>query len=65
MYINEAAYLDSHRVDVDLLVEIIEQSNSLDDHCVDLVGREFELESTHRVTETKGHRVEVFCVDTA
>ena len=37
--------LDSHRVDVDLLVEVVEQGDGLHDHRVDLVGRELELET--------------------
>jgi hypothetical protein len=57
------AHLDSHGVNVDLLVEIIEQSNGLDDHGVDLVGRELELESRHRVTETERHGVQVLLLD--
>lgn len=56
-------HLDSHRVDVNLLVKIVEQGNSLDNHRVDFVSGEFELESTHRVTETERHGVEVFGVD--
>lgn len=38
-------HLDSHGVDVDLLVKVVKEGNSLDDHGVDLVGRELELES--------------------
>lgn len=37
--------LHTHSVDVNLLVEVIEESDSLDDHGVDLVRRELELES--------------------
>lgn len=36
-------HLDAHRVDVDLLVEVIEESDGLNDHGVDLVGGELEL----------------------
>lgn len=39
------SYLNSHGVDVDLLVKIVKEGNSLDDHGVNLVGRELELES--------------------
>jgi hypothetical protein len=37
-------YLHSHGVNVDFLVEIIKESDSLNDHSVDLVRGEFELE---------------------
>ena len=37
------AYLYPHGVDVDFLVEIVEESDSLNDHSVDFVRREFEL----------------------
>jgi len=59
-----ATHLDSHRVDVDLLVQVVEQGNGLDDHRVDLVRRELELESGHRVTETEGHGVQVLLLNT-
>ena len=36
--------LDAHRVDVDFLVKIVEKSDSLHNHGVDLVGRKLELE---------------------
>jgi hypothetical protein len=62
---NALTHLDSHRVDVDLLVQIVEKCDSLDDHGVDLVGRELELETRQRVTETKGHSAQVLWVDTA
>jgi hypothetical protein len=38
------AYLDTHGVDVDLLVEVVEESNCLDHHSVNLVRRELDLE---------------------
>ena len=37
--------LDTHAVNVDFLVEVVEQGNGLDDHSVDLVGGEFEFEA--------------------
>lgn len=44
-------YLHPHCVNVDLLVEIVEESDSLNDHSVDLVGGEFELEPVKRAIE--------------
>ena len=52
-------FLDSHGVDVELLVEVVEQRNGLDDHDVDLVWAETELEARERVRETKRHGVNV------
>ena len=59
---NRRTHLDSHRVYVDLLVEVIEQRDGLNDHRVDLVGRELELEPGQRVTETEAHRSDVLLV---
>jgi hypothetical protein len=44
-------YLDSHSVNVDLLVQIVEQCNGLDNHGVYLVRREFELEPAKNAHE--------------
>ena len=38
-------YLHSHRVDVDLLVQVVEKSNCLNNHNVDFVRRELEFKS--------------------
>lgn len=48
-------FLDTHSVGVQLLVKIIEKTNGLDDHSVDLVGGELELVTGERVGQTKGH----------
>lgn len=56
-------HLDPHGIYIDFLIKVIEQSNSLDNHSVHLVGREFELVARERVTETKGHSCEVCFVD--
>lgn len=58
-------HLDPHRVDVDLLVEVVEKSDRLDDHGVDLVGGELELEAGEGVSETERHGVDVSLVDAA
>ena len=58
-------HLDTHRVDIDLLVQIIQKRNRLNHHRVHLVGGELELETRERVTETERHGVEVFLVDAA
>lgn len=41
----ENPYFDSHCVNVDFLVKIIEQCDSLNNHGVNFVGRELELKS--------------------
>lgn len=38
------ANLHTHRIDVDFLVEIIEQRDSLNNHGVDFIRRELQLE---------------------
>lgn len=53
------AHLDSHRVNVDLLVEVVEEGNGLDDHGVDLVGRELELEPD-RKGQDRGNQEQLF-----
>lgn len=57
--------LNPHGVYVNLLVQIVEQSDSLDNHSVDLVGGELKLEPGKRVTKTKRHGVEIFLVNAA
>lgn len=59
------AHLDTHRVNVDLLVQVVKEGNSLDDHGVNLVGGELELETRHGVTETEGHGVQILLLNTA
>ncbi|KAI6756257.1 hypothetical protein HG530_011993 [Fusarium avenaceum] len=51
--------LGSHSVNVKLLVKIVEELDSLNDHRVDLVGRELELVTRHGVRETESHAVKV------
>lgn len=55
--------LNPHGVYVNLLVQIIKQSDSLYNHSVHLVGGEFELESGKRVAKTERHGVEVLLVN--
>lgn len=50
-------FLDAHGVCVQLLVEDIETGNGLDDHGVDLLGRELELVTGERVGKTEAGRV--------
>ena len=50
-------FLDAHCVCVELLVEDIETGNGLDDHGVDLIGRELELVTGERVRKTEAGRV--------
>ena len=57
------SHLDPHGVNVDLLVEIVEESNGLNDHGIDLVGRELELVSRKGVRETEFHGGEIARVD--
>lgn len=45
----------SHHVVVNFFVEILVQGDGLDDHGVDLVRGELELESSEPVSQTKGH----------
>lgn len=61
----ETTHLDPHRVNVDLLVQIVEKSDSLDNHGVDLVGGELELVAGERVRETEFHGREITRVDVA
>jgi hypothetical protein len=49
--------LDAHGVGVELLVEDVKAGNALDDHGVDLVGRELELVAGERVSQTQAGRV--------
>lgn len=55
--------LDAHHEDVELLVEVVEQGHGVDDHDVDLVGRELELVARQRVRQTQGHGLEASLVD--
>ena len=45
------AYLHSHGVNVDFFVEIVKESDSLNDHCVDLVRGELELVSVGKLND--------------
>jgi hypothetical protein len=49
--------LHAHGVCVELLVENVETGDRLDDHGVDLIGRELELVTGERVRETEAGRV--------
>lgn len=49
--------LDSHGVCVELLVENIETGNALDDHGVDLIGRELELVAREGMRKTEAGRI--------
>lgn len=49
-------FLDAHGVGVQLLVEHIERCDGLDDHGVDLVGREAQLVSRQGMGKTKPGR---------
>ncbi|KAI6768706.1 hypothetical protein HG531_010895 [Fusarium graminearum] len=51
--------LGSHGVNVELLVEVVKELDSLDDHGVDLIGRELELVARHGVRKTQSHAVKV------
>lgn len=50
-------FLDAHGVCVELLVENVETGNRLDDHGVDLIGRELKLVTGERVRKTEAGRV--------
>ncbi len=52
--------LGAHGVLVDFLVEVFEESDGLDDHHVDLFGRELELVAVQGVGKTEGGLVELF-----
>jgi hypothetical protein len=49
--------LHSHGICVELLVKDIETGDTLDDHGVDLIGRELELVSGERMRKTEAGRV--------
>ncbi len=51
--------LDTHRIRVQLLVQIIEQGDGVDDHGIDLVGRELEPVARQGVRQTQRHLLEV------
>ena len=48
--------LDTHRVDINFLVEIVQKGNSLNHHGIDLVRRELELEPGVRSTPVSEKR---------
>ena len=49
-------FLDTHGVGVELLVEHIERCDGLDNHGIDLVGREAQLVSRQGVGKTESGR---------
>ena len=53
-------FLDSHSICVELLVQVVQKRNSLDDHGINLVGRELQLVSGQAVRQTERHGVDVF-----
>ena len=57
--------LHTHRIDVQLLVEVVEQGNRLHDHDVHLLGAELELVPAEAVRKTKAHRAQVAGVQRA
>jgi hypothetical protein len=56
-------FLHTHSVGVELLVQVVKKSDSLDNHGVDLVGGELELVTGERVGQTQAHGVEVLGKD--
>eukprot|EP01128_Nolandella_sp_AFSM9_P011773 TRINITY_DN8698_c0_g1_i1.p1 TRINITY_DN8698_c0_g1~~TRINITY_DN8698_c0_g1_i1.p1 ORF type:complete len:680 (+),score=221.09 TRINITY_DN8698_c0_g1_i1:1191-3230(+) len=56
--------LDTHSVGVHLLVKIVEERNSLDDHDVNLIGRELQSVTTKGVSETELHVVHLCLLQT-
>ncbi|GJC83751.1 hypothetical protein ColLi_06589 [Colletotrichum liriopes] len=50
-------FLGAHGVNVELLVEVVHQLDCLNNHRVDLVGRELKLVSRDGVGQTEGHAV--------
>ena len=51
--------LDTHGISVDLLIQLVEKADSLDDHGVDLIGRELELVPGKRMGQTELHSTEI------
>lgn len=51
--------LHTHRVDVDLFVQLVQQTDRLHDHRVHLVRAEFQLVATQAVRQTQNHRMHV------
>ena len=49
----------THRVDVDLFVQLVQQTDRLHDHRVHLVRAEFQLVATQAVRQTQNHRMHV------
>lgn len=49
----------THRVDVDLFVQLVQQTDRLHDHRVHLVRAEFQLVAAQAVRQTQNHRMHV------
>ena len=45
----------SHHIVINFFVEVVQQSDGLDNHGVDLIDGELQLESTEPMSETEGH----------
>ena len=54
--------LQSHCVVVDLLIQVIQQGDGLDDHDVDLLGRELELVPGETVSNTQSHHLQLILI---
>lgn len=63
--LQSSTHLYPHGIYVDLLIQVVQQRNSLNHHRVDFVRRKLQLEPTHRMTETEGHGVQIFRIHTA
>ena len=51
--------LHAHRIDVDLFVELIQQTNRLHDHRIHLICAELQLVATQAVRQTQNHGMHV------
>mmetsp|Transcript_17840 Transcript_17840/g.44238 ORF Transcript_17840/g.44238 Transcript_17840/m.44238 type:complete len:205 (-) Transcript_17840:244-858(-) len=49
---------DSHGVSVNFLIQVIKETNGLNNHNIHLLRREFELVAAKTVSKTKGHSVD-------
>mmetsp|Transcript_10245 Transcript_10245/g.25742 ORF Transcript_10245/g.25742 Transcript_10245/m.25742 type:complete len:235 (+) Transcript_10245:636-1340(+) len=56
-------FLNAHGVSVELLIQVIQQSDGLDNHDIHLIRAELQFEARQTVGQTKGHGLQVIGVN--